>query len=69
MAKETVQEELNESDLYNRGRVYIRPAALQKRSDRLISTAEVCFYLPRSRLSVDWSVDAHKSGTRDDITK
>jgi len=40
VAKETVQEELNESDLYNRGRVYIRPAALQKRSDRLISTAE-----------------------------
>jgi len=36
VAKDTVQEELNESDLYNRGRVYTRPNALQKRSDRLV---------------------------------
>lgn len=40
VAKETVQEELNESDLYNRGRVYVRPAVLQKRSDRLLATSE-----------------------------
>jgi len=40
VAKETVQDELNESDLYNRGRVYTRPATLQKRSDRLIRTEQ-----------------------------
>lgn len=43
VAKETVQEELNESDLYNRGRVYTRPNALQKRSDRLVRTEEKTF--------------------------
>ena len=41
VAKDTVQEELNESDLYNRGRVYTRPNALQKRSDRLVRMDQV----------------------------
>jgi len=36
VAKEAVQDELNESDLYVRGRVYQPPKTLQKRSDRLM---------------------------------
>merc|ERR1719334_939823 len=36
VAKDVVQEELNESDIYVRGQVYQRPRALQKRSDRLM---------------------------------
>jgi len=36
VAKDVVQDELNESDIYARGKVYQRPKALQKRSDRLM---------------------------------
>jgi len=36
VAKDVVQEELNESDIYTRGKVYQRPKTLQKRSDRLM---------------------------------
>ena len=42
VAKDVVQEELNESDIYVRGQVYQRPRTLQKRSDRLMhSMAQV----------------------------
>lgn len=41
VARDVVQEELNDSDLYARGHVYQRPSTLVKRSDRLIhSTAQ-----------------------------
>lgn len=36
VAKDVVQDELNESDIYARGKVYQRPNTLQKRSDRLL---------------------------------
>lgn len=38
-AKDAVQEELNESELYIRGQVYQPPKTLQKRSDRLLHMA------------------------------